>query len=510
MLCGAGQNLSADATTANFPLISEYATGTQGSHLEWVRYGRSASIANLNRNFSIDVRAQWVTLSRKTFGPISAALLFEMPWVLGPDASTTSSRVAVGCSFQAVWYNGTITSSSAESNYAWFVQPKFATASDSSFIIPLADSTSLILDSSWLKALTPIVPDTSHSKSFDSPTTLEEMINGTGISQVLSNYVTTQPIRFINDTCVSSWFPAGTTQTQMWSSDECGKGDKRIVLQTLLAVVVADGLSRYNSILAFKPTSTLSTLTLATFPPSPSYSSLLLGVGKGDAVPPPADYLTRVYKLRAVFSITGYAYYASSTTDYLSTAVLALYVLVAIMHLVWVCMSTYKWTSSAWATVTELVALCTNSPPTSALRGTSAGITSATTYARVAQLRVSHSHPAGQDEDERVVLLFGAEDNVDGGWTSEEGQYEMDIVNDPPVRTSPEEGLLYRRRYLDAEEGVEGKEVAGRPLRPLIKGPVVSYTWPSSEQRANALKGPNTNRSLRINENMVIVGEKYN
>ncbi|MCJ1268351.1 hypothetical protein MMC22_008239 [Lobaria immixta] len=449
VLCGSGQNLSADATTAEFPLISEYATATQGSNFQWASYGRSASIANLNRNLSTDVRAQWVALSRKTFGPISAGLL-----------------VAVRCSFQAAWYNGTSTSSSGESNYAWFVQQYSATYSGLPYI-PLADSTALILDSSWLKALTPTVPDTSHSKSFDSPTTLEEIINATGISQVLSNYVTTQPIRSINDTCVSSWFPAGTTQTQMWNSSDCNKGDKRILLQALLAVVVADGLSRYNSILAFKPTSTLSTLTLATFPPSPSYSSLLIGVGNDDAVPPPADYPTRVYKLRAFFSITGYAYYASSTTDHLSTAVLVLYVLVAIMHLVWVCMSTYKWTSSAWATVTDLVALCTNSPPTSALRGTSAGITSATTYARVAQLRVSHSHPAGQDEDERVVLLFGAEDNVDGGWTSEEGQYEMDIINDPPVRTSLEEGLLYRRRYLDAEEGVEEKEVPGRRSRPL-------------------------------------------
>lgn len=504
VLCGpAAQNLSADATTAEFPVISEKATATQGSNFQWARYGRSASIANLNRNFSTEVRAQWIQLQRKTFGPISAGLLFEMPWVLGPDASTTSSRVAVGCTFQAGWYEGTSTSSSGESNYAWFVQPKA-----DPIYIPVADSTALILDSSWLNALTPTAPDTSRSKSFNSPTTLEEIIYATGFSQVLSDYVTIQPIRLVNDTCVSSWFPAGTTQTQMWNANDCAKGDKRILLQAILALIVADGLSRYNSISAFKPTSTLSTWTLATFPPSPAYSSLLLGVGKGAAIPPPADYPTRVHKLHASFSVTGYAYYASSTTDYLSTAVLALYLFVAIVHLVWVCTSTHKWTSSAWATITDLVALCTNSPPTSALRGTSTGITTATTYARVAQLRVSHL--AGEDEDERVVLLFGVEDNVEGGWTSGEGRYEMDIVNDPPVRASPEEGLRYRRRYLDAEEEVEEKEVAGRRSGPLIKGPVVSYTWPSNEQRANALKGPNTNGSRRTNGNMVIVGKKYN
>ncbi|KAI9799161.1 MAG: hypothetical protein M1833_004201 [Piccolia ochrophora] len=285
----------------------------------------------------------------------------------------------------------------------------------------------------------------------------------------------------------------------MWSSNDCEKGDKRILLQAILAVVVADGLSRYNSLLAFHPTPTLSTWTLATFPTSSSYSSLLLGVGKGAAIPPPTDYPARVHKLHASFSMTGYAYSASSTTDFLATAVLSLYMLFAATHILWVLRfsrpaSNHKWTSSAWATVTELLSLCINSPPTSALRGTSAGIATAATYARVAQLGVIH--PSGEDQGERIVLSFDNGNDVDGGQVG--GESRRGHVDNSSVPTSLEEGTLARQHHSDLEEEVR------RLSSQCAKRPLISYTWPLIEERAN-----DVNSRRRSSRFRVLVGKEY-
>ena len=421
-------------------------------------------------------------------------MLVELPWLQGEDAGNTSSRVAIGCALKAAWYEGTVGTSSGILSNVWTVQPYFKQDVQNPRVTFSDDFAPLILDSSWLNTLTPTVLDTSYSNTTRAPTTMEDFINAAGLSEALSGYVTTPPMNFVNNTCVPSWFPTGTTQTDMWNNPTCGKGDKRIFLQAMLAVVVADGLSRYNSILAFNPGHTLSEWTPASFPHSPSYASLLMGLGKGDAIPPPVGYPASVHKLQASFSMTGYAYYASSTTDYLATTVMALYILVGIAHLFWVllfsrCTSSHKWTSNAWAKVTDLIALCTNSPWTSALRGTSAGIAAASTYATVAHLRVSR--PLGEEhEDKQITLLFN---NDDGG-----------VHGDGVQHTSLEESLL-----LDPRRGSgDAKEKKRQSWLPATKkGPAVSSTWSLSKKKGHqALRS----RSIGGNDNRIIVGEKYN
>ena len=86
-----------------------------------------------------------------------------------------------------------------------------------------------------------------------------------------------------------------------------------------------------------------------------------------------------------IITIDGLAYNASNVFDYISTAIIGLYMLIAISHTIWILW--YRVTSSSWDTVTELITLCQNSPPTQALNNTSAGIQRYATYTKRVKIR---------------------------------------------------------------------------------------------------------------------------
>ena len=65
-------------------------------------------------------------------------------------------------------------------------------------------------------------------------------------------------------------------------------------------------------------------------------------------------------------------------------------------------------TSSSWDTVTELIALCQNSPPTQALNNTSIGIQRYATYTKRVKIRAMRLEN-GTDE-ERLCLLYNDDD----------------------------------------------------------------------------------------------------
>ena len=346
---------------------------------------KNVSITDLDRNYTGNIRAQWTELPREVFGPVSTGLLFEMPWLSGDNS--TSSRVAVGCTIQAAWQNGVTTTTSETSYFAWFIENWQA-------ISPSDNDTLLELDLSWLKLLTPIAAESAPLN------TVESIINATG----LSNF-------FID--CSSPWgtilnssgicVPNPSTEQKMtqfeqWSLD-CNPA-KLSLLENILATVVSDGLSRFNSILTFQPSAHLKDWGLIRPAASDdSWDTLPRG---GAAFLPPDDP-SKVFQLRTSFTLNGYAYYASSPTDYLAQVVVGVYALIAVIHVFWVLIVT-RVSSGAWDTVLELVALCQNSPPTDALRGTSAGIARMSTYKKLVRLRAVAT--SDESADERVALLF--------------------------------------------------------------------------------------------------------
>jgi hypothetical protein len=122
-----------------------------------------------------------------------------------------------------------------------------------------------------------------------------------------------------------------------------------------------------------------------------------------DAIQLPDDQslVTQTFKIQ----VAGYAYHASTTTDFLAAAVVIVYICLACAHVAWVLW--YRVSSSCWDSVIELLALCLNTVPPAALGNTSAGINRLGTYGTVARLRVEEEH--GTSEPRLNVVIEGYE-----------------------------------------------------------------------------------------------------
>jgi hypothetical protein len=121
--------------------------------------------------------------------------------------------------------------------------------------------------------------------------------------------------------------------------------------------------------------------------------------------------------------VFGYAWYASSSSDYLATSVVVAYMFIVLAYTVWVLLITGV-TSSSWDTVTELLALALQSPVSEKLSGAGAGVERLATYKRLVRLRVRREEGGLRRRvQERLVLIVGDEaitgiaeqDLVDGG-----------------------------------------------------------------------------------------------
>ena len=372
------QNLSYDATAAEFPTISY---DESSMSFDWTGLVQNASIEQLDRNSSTSIRMQWVSLPATNFGSVSTGLLFEMPWV------SAKSRTAVGCTVQASWRNGTIVATSNASYFAWHIQ-KWKDAIGVAF-----NTTPLIildLDPTWMELLTPDALDLPIPTSGRPLNTLEAIINSSTIDNFMSDK---------HEVCDTVGTPGNGTKTWWWNVN-CNDA-KLYLLEAVTATVIADGLSRYQNILAFTNISEiLANWQVVSFPPKQTYATDLLTGNDAFLVPPPSWNVSQLF---TSFALDGYAYWASSATDYLSMVVAGLYVLLVVSHLAW--LSLYQVSSSAWDSVTELVVLCQNSPPTAVLRGTSAGIGPLRTYKKM--VRLCAIRGADDKDDEHVILVFG-------------------------------------------------------------------------------------------------------
>ena len=208
-------------------------------------------------------------------------------------------------------------------------------------------------------------------------------------------------------TCVLQPTDPAETDVDRWNHSECFNGDKNVLVEFILASVFANGLSRYGSRHAFNSSSMKSRdnpfrWELKTPPKASDYYASLLSINPShDAVlPPPAN--SNYVKLRMRIAVVGYAWYASGVSDYLATAVVLIYMLMALAHTIWVV--TKGVTSSSWDTVTELLALALRSPESDALRGSGAGIERLGTYGRLTKLRAIKD---GQGE--RLFLIVDGE-----------------------------------------------------------------------------------------------------
>ena len=389
-------NITQDTERIAFPWLNK--------DIEWVSGNRKVKISSLNRTASPFLRLQWLPLPTESFGNISTGLLVELP-------STGDSRVAFGCSISAVWTQGNLVSDSDYSQYAWVghlvTDAKQELVTNLSAILLNAKQTNrlIMLEPSWLATLTPSAPDVADNNSW-SPTTLERIITDTRITKIFDDYRTRpQPYySVIDDQCRLAATPENWTETDMWNDRTCGKGNKTPLIETAIAVTVADGLSRFASSRAYNIGPDIQDWTLQASVTMDVNRDALLHGKQAVRLPPPSDHNYIIQEM--TLTIDGYAYVASDIFDYLSTAVVAVYILVAALHTLWILH--HQVTLSSWDTVTELIALFINSPPTRALDNTSAGIQRYTTYTK--RLKIQAVRLENGTDERRLCFLHSDDD----------------------------------------------------------------------------------------------------
>lgn len=405
--CTDAQNLSAKAGEALFPYLYQLDYSVQRAPdpfnsvtTLWAADFRNSTITGLDRNETSHIRTQWTPLAIDTFGivgtgTVTSGLLVEFPWDYG-------SRVAVACSVSAAWHNSTISSDRSVDYDAWSVE---ISRRDNGVGIDNPDADRLhrpvTLDDSWLSLLTPAAAGGISTPESWVPNTLESIFSETEYASIISDLRTRPQQRCQNSsqTCYWGMMNSSLTDTELWNDASCGKGTKSEYTEFVLALLVADGLSRYGSHLAYDIQPTLRDWTLRA--PQTFDSSRIFA--RSASSPAASDSLIAQ---RLNIDVVGYAYFASTTTDYLALAVASAYILLAGAHVLWVLWPKHLISSSAWNTVTELLVLCQNSLPAvpSRLDNTSAGINHLRTHATTVKVRATK--PADGLGNARLMLVL--------------------------------------------------------------------------------------------------------
>ena len=408
--CAPAQNVSAGQAIVSFPVkrwVARTVTASQQGSTQWQDDPEPFNITILERTMSDNLQTEWIDLPTDQFGPVSGGILLHFPG--------KTSQAVVGCSISASWFSGEATSDSLSNEAAWsFTESSRAGAtirSDLNASSAEADMYRRLITirESWIRTLTPFAPCEACSTHFDRHTILERLLSDVGLTTVFDDMRIQGQSRWngATKTCVLQPPDPADTDVDRWNHGDCNNGNKHMLLELILASVFANGLSRYGSRHAFDPSS-MNPLDdpfqweLKTPPKASDYYALLLSNNPthNAVLSPPAnsDYV----KLRMRVEVVGYAWYASGVSDYLATAVVLIYMLMALAHTTWVV--TKGVTSSSWDTVTELLALALQSLESDALRGSGAGIERLGTYGRLAKLRVIKD-----EQGERLVLIVDGE-----------------------------------------------------------------------------------------------------
>ncbi|KAK3176835.1 hypothetical protein OEA41_008160 [Lepraria neglecta] len=418
--CAPAQNVSAGQVEINFPVktwVTHTLSRSETGSTQWQDNQMPFNITISDRNISNNLQFEWIALPTKQFGPVSGGILLYFP-----EKALNTSWAVVPCSISASWFSGEVTSDSLTNEAAWsFTEPskslaRIRTDLDASSAEAHKYRRLITIREGWIQSLTPSAPCEDCINQSKPLTILERLFSDVGLSTVFDDMRAQGQSRW-NDstkTCVLQRPDPTDTDVDRWNRGDCGNGGKHMLLEFILASIFANGLSRYGSHRAFDLSSVNSSNSpfrweLKTLPKASNYyASLLSNKPRHNAIlPAPAN--SGYVELRMRVQVVGYAWYASSFSDYLATAVVVTYMLVAFAHTVWVLKKGV--TSSSWDTVTELLALALQSPVPDALRGSGAGIERLVTYKRLIRLRAIRE----EGEERLVMLIDGEEKYLKGG-----------------------------------------------------------------------------------------------
>ncbi len=412
--CAPAQNVSVGQVEVNFPVktwVTRPVTPSDKGSTQWQENPMPFNVTLSERNVSNNVQFEWITLPTNQFGPVSGGILLYFP-----EEALNTSWAVVPCSISASWFSGEVTSDSLTNEAAWsFTESsktwaRIRTDLDASSAEAPEYRRLISIRKGWIQSLTPSAPCEDCINQSKPLTILERLFSDVGFSTVLDDMRAQGQSRWNSSTNTCVLQPSDPTETDVdrLNRGECGNGNKYMLLELILASIFANGLSRYGSRRAFDLSSLNSSNNpfqweLQALPKASNYCASLLSNKRCHNAILPAPTNSGYVDLRMRVQVVGYAWYASSYSDYLATAVVVTYMLVAFAHTVWVLKNGV--TSSSWDTVTELLALALRSPVSDALRGSGAGIERLVTYKRLTRLRAMR-----EEGEERLVLLIDGEE----------------------------------------------------------------------------------------------------
>ncbi|CAF9908483.1 MAG: hypothetical protein GOMPHAMPRED_006176 [Gomphillus americanus] len=316
---------------------------------------QAVNISLPNQEPSTRFRTSWVQLPT-TFGPSSIGMVLESPWDM-----TSNSRLLIGCNIGAGWSSGLV--SNPEDVWMYRGIPSFGSPWVRGYVgetyVPDPSWRTIQFGKQWLDILAPVADDKTNA------TTLEIMIENSGISQGLFNPISAQEI---------AWNESPDTR------------NRSVIVEAVLAVVFADALSREGSLEALDVD--LSRHWHDWRIQNADHNDDLANRIFANNEPYKRPEQNSLTLQEAKVTILGLAYMASAQSDYLAIAVLCVHILLALLH-IWFLIQSRE-SSGSWHTLTELIALAHNSQPSrTALNNTGAGIKELETYSKVAVVRAT-------------------------------------------------------------------------------------------------------------------------
>jgi len=384
--CTGPQNVSIDQSTMLFPSIE--------GRWNWVGdLSFDVMLADTPVNFS---RFQWVDLPDQ-FGAVSIGAMLELP-----RAEGSVSRTLVGCSAQTGWVPTALRSDAYTFWSGYYPYGIYFGDRTPAWTATGADQRSsptngrIALGAAWLKLLTPPAPPMPGTTGNWSASTIEVILAAAGVSD--TNRTT-----------------GSTGQAEAWAQeDQITQGGKKRLLETIIASVLADGLSRSGSHRVFNDPEDMSDPTISMYRPRHDFDQRILR-GRDALALPDGDQATYTI-LRATMLISGYAFRAS-LPGYLAVTVLLVHATLASVHVLWLLLRNRV--SRSWDSIAELIALAQNSQPAEkVLQNTGAGIGLFHTFATMARIRVRPAAAQGTAQQDRVELVFEGDRGQERGTSS--------------------------------------------------------------------------------------------
>jgi len=419
--CAMAQNISTNVFSVNFPVrlwTNRVLSRSQEGSLEWDDGELPFDISTVNLKYSNDLQINWVSLPTARFGAVSGGIYLQFPW--NPK---TRSQAVIGCSISAMWYYTDVASDSTIGDGAWSIIKSEQSSQNITMDLNASSAQArdyhrlITLKERWYRSLTPSTPSDDSKNQSQSYNTLQRLFSDVGIAtDLVAQRTQPQPLYDqLTKSCVLRTPDANTTDVDRLNSENCGAGGKYQLTELILASTFANGLSRYSSRRAFNLAASPDNRSnpfkwdLKKPPRAPGFAQSLISLKPKHSVvlpaPPGSGFVTQ----QMTCEVFGYAWYASSSSDYLAAGVVMAYMLIAIAYTVWVLFVTDV-TSSSWDTVTELLALALQSPVPETMSGSGAGVERFATYSRLVRLRARREEGGGRQRvHERLVFVVGDE-----------------------------------------------------------------------------------------------------